>query len=48
MIEWPEDAGKVIQEFKEIIKNNKKNIVWLAYQQGLTFQKLKEKEKDDD
>ena len=26
-----EDATKLIQEFKEIIKNKKSDIVWLAY-----------------
>ena len=25
------DAAKVIQEFEEIIKNKKSNIIWLAY-----------------
>ena len=32
MVERPEDAAKVIQDFEEIIRSNKKNIVWLAYQ----------------
>ena len=34
------DAVKVIQEFKEIIKNKKSDIVWLAlaYYQGKIFQ----------
>ena len=41
MIERPEDAAKVIQEFEEIISTNKKNIVWLAYQQGKTFHTFK-------
>ena len=39
-----EDAVKTIQEFEEIIKNKKSDIVWLAYYQGQLFQKLKEKE----
>ena len=34
-----EHAEKVIQEFEEIIKNKKNNIVWLAYYQGKIFQK---------
>ena len=29
-----EDTAKVIQEFEEIAKNKKSNIVWLAYCQG--------------
>ena len=41
MIERPEDAAKVIQEFEEIIRTNKKNIVWLACQQGKTFHTFK-------
>ena len=40
-----EDAAKVIQEFEEIIKNKKSDIVWLAYYQGKIFQKFKEKER---
>ena len=32
-----EDASKVIQEFEEIIKNTKSDIVWLAYFQGKVF-----------
>ena len=40
-----EDAVKVIQEFEEIIKNKKSNIIWLAYYQGQIFKKFKEKER---
>ena len=40
-----EDAVKVIQEFEEITKNTKSDIVWLAYYQGKIFQKLKGKER---
>ena len=40
-----EDAAKVIQEFEEIIRNKKSDIVWLAYYQGQIFQKFKEKER---
>ena len=40
-----EVAAKVIQEFEEIIKNKKSDIVWLAYYQGKIFQKFKEKER---
>ena len=39
-----EDAVKVIQEFEEIIKNKKCDIIWLAYYQGQIFKKFKEKE----
>ena len=38
-----EDAAKVIQEFEQIIKNKKSDIVWLAYYQGKIFQKFREK-----
>ena len=40
-----EDAVKAIQEFKEIIKNTKIDIIWLAYYQGQIFKKFKEKER---
>ena len=40
-----EDAVKVIQEFEEIIKNKKCDIIWLAYYQGQIFKKFKEKER---
>ena len=40
-----EDAVKVIQEFEEIIKNKKSDIIWLAYYQGIIFKKFKEKER---
>ena len=39
-----EDAVKAIQEFEDIIKNKKSNIVWLAYYQGKILQNFKEKE----
>ena len=39
------NAVKVIQEFKEIIKSKKGDIIWLAYYQGQIFQKFKEKER---
>ena len=38
-------AEKVVQEFQEIIKNKKRDILWLAYHQGQIFQKFKEKER---
>ena len=40
-----EDAVKAIQEFEDIIKNKKSNIVWLAYYQGKILQNFKEKER---
>ena len=39
-----EDAVKVIPEFEKIIKNNKSDIIWLAYYQDQIFQKFKEKQ----
>ena len=32
----------VIREFEKIIKSKKRNVVWLAYQQGKVFEKFKE------
>ena len=40
-----EDAIKVIQDFEQIIKNKKNDIVWLAYYQGQIFQKFRENER---
>ena len=39
-----EDAAKIIQEFREIIRNKKSDIVSLAYYQGKMFQKFRSKE----
>ena len=44
VVEKPENAGKVICEFEENISTKRKNIVQLAYQQGIIFQKFKERE----
>ena len=38
-----EDAAKVVQEFEQIIKNKKSEIIWLNYHQGQIFHKFKEK-----
>ena len=38
-----EDAAKIVQEFEQIIKNKKNDIIWLTYHQGQIFQKFKEK-----
>ena len=43
--ESEEDAAKVIHKFEEIIKNKKKDIVWLAYYLGKIFQKFRSKER---
>ena len=40
-----EDAVKVIQEFEEIIRNKKSDIVWPDYYQGKIFQRLRSKER---
>ena len=38
-----ENAAKVIQEFEEIMKNNKTDIVWLAYYQVKYFKSSDQK-----
>ena len=43
--ESTEDATKVIHKFKEIIKNKKSDIVWLAYHQDKILQKIRSKER---
>ena len=40
MIERPEDGAKVIKEFEEIIRSNKKNILWLSYHQSIILQRF--------
>ena len=42
-IELLKDAGAVIQDLEDIIKTKKKNIFWIADQQGKLFQKFKVK-----
>ena len=44
-VEKLEDAATTISEFEEIVRLKKKNIIWLAYQQGTIFQKFKKREK---
>ena len=39
-----EHAVAAIQEFEQIIQNNKGYIMWLAYYQGQIFRKFREKE----
>ena len=39
----PEEAAKVIQKNKNIIKTNKKGIISIAHHQGKVFKKFKEK-----
>ena len=38
-----EDAAKIVQEFKQIIKSKNSDIIWLTCHQGQLFQKCKEK-----
>ena len=38
------DAAKVIQEFEEIIRHKKSDIVWPAFYLGKIFQKFRSKE----
>ena len=40
IVERRKDARNVIQQFEKIIRGNKKNIVWLAYQQVIRFRDL--------
>ena len=40
-----ENAAKVVQEFEQIIKNKKSDIIWLTYLQGQIFKKFKEKKR---
>ena len=37
-------CNKIIQEFEQIIQNEKSDNVWLDYYQGQVFQKFREKE----
>ena len=39
-----QNAAKVVQEFEQIIKNKKSDIIWLTCHQGKIFQKFEEKE----
>ena len=39
-----EDAAKDFQEFEQIIKNKKSDIIWLTYHPRQIFQKFNEKE----
>ena len=44
-IQNSEEAAAVVQKMEKIIKSNKCNILWLAYQQGKIFEKLKGNDK---
>ena len=44
-VEEPEKAAEVIKECENIMKTNKKGIVWVAYYQGKVFTKFKDKKK---
>ena len=40
-----DEAMNIIKEYEDIIKTNKKNITFFAYQQGKVFRKFKENRK---
>ena len=40
-----EDAMNIIKEYEDIIKANKRNIMFSAYQEGKVFRKFKENRK---
>ena len=42
MVKSCKEAVDVIKEYEDIIKTNKKNIIFFAYQQGKLFRKFKE------
>ena len=44
-VQDPEEAAKVIQEYENIIRTNKKGIIQIAFHQGKVFKKFKDKEK---
>ena len=44
-VQDPEEAPKVIQEYENIIRTNKKDILRIAYHQGKVFKTFKDKEK---
>ena len=44
-VQEPEKAAEVIKEFENTIKNNKKDIILVAYYQRKIFKKFKDKEK---
>ena len=39
------DVAEVVKEMEKIIKSNKCNILWFAYQQGKIFEKFKRNDK---
>ena len=41
----PNDAAKLVKKIDKLIRCNKNNILTLAYQQGMVFQKLKKNNK---
>ena len=45
MVKSCKEAVDVIKEYEDIIKTNKKNIIFFAYQQGKLFRKFKENKK---
>ena len=44
-VKKPEDAAAVIKQYEQIIRTKKKRIIIIAYHQGKSFKKFKDKEK---
>ena len=44
-VQDPEEAAKVIQEYENIIRTNKKGIIRIVHHQGKVFKKFNDKEK---
>ena len=40
-VKSPDEAVEAVNNMEKIIKSNKSNILWLAYQQGKIFEKFK-------
>ena len=40
-VKSPEEAVEAVNNMEKVIKSNKCNILWLAYQQGQMFEKFK-------
>ena len=40
-VKSPKEAVEVVKNMEKVIKSNKCNTLWLAYQQGQIFQKFK-------
>ena len=44
-VDKPDDAAKLVNKIDKMIKNNKNNILMLAYHEGIIFKKFKENNK---